>query len=172
MAIDISHAVDELKDDFSSADTLVDEIYNKCFARYFNRTKELEAAFQNKTTPITDAQLEDIIVGLPLDLIQVSTSLAQFKQHQEIVKLTIKQRKKDKSDKLPWDADLDTEYALMSIVYSAVILRVEGEISFSKELIMGAKKVWDARKRTETIVPIKEQPVELPNYDVNLEDVL
>ena len=172
MAIDISHAVAELKDDFSSADTLVDEIYSKYFARYFNRTKELEAAFQNKTIPITDAQLEDIIVGLPLDLIQVSTSLAQFKQHQEIVKLTIKQRKKDKSDKLPWDADLDTEYALMSIVYSAVILRVEGEISFSKELIMGAKKVWDARKRTETIVPIKEQPVELPNYDVNLEDVL
>ncbi len=167
MAIDISHAVADLKDDFSATDALVDDIYNKYFAKYFIRTKEFETAFQNKVTPITDEQLEDIMVGLPLDLIQVSNSLAQFKQHQEIVKLTIKQRKKLKSN-LPEDADMDTEYALMSIVYSSVITMVEGQISFSKELIMSAKKVWDARKRTETVSPIKETSIELPNYSSDI----
>ena len=164
MALDISNAVEALKDDFNSADALVLEIYNKYFASYFKRTEEFEIAFSNKEVPISDNQLEDIMVGLPLDLIRASSGLAQFRQHHEIVKLTIKQRKKSKAEELPWDADLDTEYALMSIVYNAVIARVESQISFSKELIMSAKKVWDARKRTETTVPIKETMPDLPEY--------
>lgn len=163
MALDISNAVEALKDDFNAADGLVDEIYDKYFASYFNRTVEFDSLFENKEVPITDDQLEDIMVGLPLDLIKASSALAQFKQHNEIVKLTIKQRKKAKSD-LPWDQDMDTEYALMSIVYSAVIARAESQISFSKELIMSAKKVWDARKRTESTVPIRESAVDLPEY--------
>ena len=168
MALGISHAMEELKDDFASADALVLEIYDKYFASYFKRAEVFETAFRNKEIPITDEQLEDVMVGLPLDLIQVSGSLSQFKQHHEIVKLTIKQRKKAKTDELPWDEDLDTEYALMAIVYNAVIARVESQISFSKELIMSAKKVWDARKRTEDTIPIKEY-VELPDYQPNID---
>lgn len=165
MALNISHAMENLKDDFNSADKLVDEIYSKYFATYFKRTFEFSEVFADKQNPITDDQLEDIIVGLPLDLIQVSASLSQFKQHHEIVKLTIKQRKKIKSDLVDND-DLNTEYALMAIVYSAVITRVESQISFSKELVMSAKKVWDARRHSEDAIPIRGY-VDLPDYTPN-----
>lgn len=164
MSIDISHALADLKEDFDAADKLVADIYAKYFADYFKRTEEFEKAFRSSETPITDAQLEDIMVGLPLDLIAASSGLAQFKQHKEIVKLTIKERKKSNSKDLPWETEKDAEYALMSIVYSSVIARVEGQISFSKELIMSAKKVWDARKHTEVVTPIKEAVVDLPEF--------
>jgi hypothetical protein len=110
--------------------------------------------------------LEWVLISLPLDLKAASNALAQFKQHNEIVKLKIKQRKNS------GDADdLDEEYKLMSIIYSSVITRVEADISFSKELIMGAKKVWDARRKTETAIPIGEVNTEvseeLPEYNAD-----
>lgn len=159
--LDISKATETLQADFNAADNLVDELYHKYFAHYFKRTADLEVAFRNTDVPITDDQLEQIITAIPLDIYLVSGNLAQFKQHFEIVKLTNKQRKKAKLDE-----DIDTEYQLMAIIYNSVINRVENEIAGTKELIMGAKKVWDARKRAETSVPINEQVphTELPDY--------
>lgn len=161
MATDISKAVELLKEDFDAADNLVSDIYTKYFAEYFKRTTALEEKFHNTSTSISDAQLEEIITAVPFDMYMVSCNLAQFKQHYEIVKLKIKDRKK-----LKVDDGQDLEFQLMSIAYSAVINQVEHQISFAKELIMGAKKVWDARKRTETSVPIKEHEhhTELPDY--------
>jgi len=159
MPVDISKATEFLREDFEAADTLVDEIYDKYFAQGFKRISELEKAFRNTDTPVTDAQLEEIITTIPMDLYTISASLAQFKQHYEIVKLTNKQRKKSKAD------DTDVEYQLMAIVYNSVIDRVEYQISFTKELIMGAKKIWDARRRTDTTNPIKDTYINLPNYD-------
>ena len=156
---DISRAVEALKEDFISADALVSEIYDKYFAPYFKKEIEMHTRFQDTDVPVTDKELEWIITSLPLDLFSVSNALAQFKQHNEIVKLKIKQRKKQDSED-----GLDEEYKLMNIIYTSVITRVEQEISFSKELIMGAKKVWDARRHSEQSNPISEINPELPDY--------
>lgn len=165
MSVDISKATESLREDFEAADSLVDEIYNKYFAERFKRISDLEVAFRNTDTPITDEQLEQIITAVPMDLYMISSNLAQFKQHHEIVKLTNKQRKKSKLEE-----DIDVEYQLMAIVYNSVIDRVESQISFTKELIMGAKKIWDARRRTDNANPIKDTYVDLPDYTKSIND--
>ena len=159
---DISRAAEALKEDFNSADALVSEIYNKYFYSYFKKETEMHTRFQDPDVPITDKELEWLITSLPLELFSVSNALAQFKQHQEIVKLKVKQRSKSKDS----SADgLDEEFKLMSIIYASVISRVEQEIAFSKELIMGAKKVWDARRSGDR-APIGEKlpEIELSDY--------
>ena len=167
---DISRALDSLKADFDAADSLVEDIYNKYFAKYFIQEIMMHDRFRDSDVPITDKELEWIITSLPLELFSVANALAQFKQHNEIVKLKIKQRKTKSKDEV--DDGLDEEYKLMSIIYAAVIARVEQEVSFSKELIMGAKKVWDARRNGEkpSIGEVVPQP-ELPDYTLNNIDV-
>lgn len=162
---DIARAAEALQEDFDSADKLVSEIYDKYFAKYFAKEAEMHLRFRDSEVPINDLELSWIITALPLELFAVSNALAQFKQHNEIVKLTIKQRK-SKSKDLP-DDGMDDEFKLMAIIYAAVISRVEQQISFSKELIMGAKKVWDARRASEQ-APIGPTVVaELPEYNLD-----
>ena len=161
---DISRALDSLKEDFESADKMVDEIYCRYFAVYFQKEAEIHQRFRDSDIPITDTELEWTITSLPLELFAVSNALAQFKQHNEIVKLKIKQRKGKDAD----PEGLAEEYKLMSIIYSSVIARVEQEIAFSKEMIMGAKKVWDARRSSEQ-APIGEINIkepDLPDYRI------
>ena len=55
----------------------------------------------------------------------------------------------------------DDEIAVM--VYSSLIDRIEGELSFSRELIMGSKKLWDARRSNATN-PVAPVVPELPEY--------
>lgn len=162
---DIARAAESLKEDFESADNLVNEIYGKYFARYFKKEAEMYERFKDAEVPINDLELSWIITALPLELFSVSNALAQFRQHNELVKLKIKQRKgSDNAD------GLDEEYKLMSIIYAAVINRVEQEISFSKELIMGAKKVWDARRSSEQS-PIGATTLpDLPDYSIGNND--
>jgi len=159
---DISKALEFLQEDFDAADKLVEEIYNKYFASYFIREEVMHQRFQDVDVPINDTELSWIITALPLELFSVANALAQFRQHLEIVKLKMKQRKAEKIT----DTNLDTEFKLMTIIYTSVISRVEQQISFSKELIMGAKKVWDARRSSE-ITPIGEVNLpDLPEYDI------
>lgn len=168
---DIARAFEVLKEDFDAADNLVAEIYDKYFSRYFNGEHHMYDRFHDADVVINDKELEWILISLPLEMNAAANALTQFKQHNEIVKLKIKQRKSAKVD----DADgLDEEFKLMSIVYTSVITRVELELSFSKELIMGAKKIWDARRNSET-PPVGEvvvQEPELPDYPLNSSKVL
>lgn len=156
----ISKAMEALKDDFKAADDVVDEIYTNYFARYFAKEAEMYERFQDPNNSISDKELEWIITSLPLELMSASDALSQFKQHNEIIKLTIKQRKTQTPE------EIDNEYKLMSIVYNCVINKVEGKLSFSKELIMGAKKVWDARRKTEQPVIPELNQSELPDYPI------
>ena len=163
---DISRAIDALKEDFESADNLVADIYHRYFSQYFKRESDLYAKFQDADAIITDKELEWILISLPLDLKMASNALAQFKQHNEIVKLKMKQRKSSNADN---SDGLDDEFKLMGIIYTSVITRVESDISFSKELIMGAKKVWDARRSGDS-APVGEvvpKEPELPDYKLN-----
>ena len=164
---DLARALEILKEDFNAADNLVDEIYNKYFDVYFKKECELYNKFRSEDNAISNKDLEWILISLPLDIKMASSALAQFKQHNEIVKLKIKQRKgKNKDDSVEVDG-LDEEFKLMSIIYTSVITRVELDIAFSKELIMGAKKIWDARRNSEG-APIGEvvqdTESELPEY--------
>ena len=163
---DITRAVESLKEDFNSADALVSEIYERYFAKYFTKEIEMHTRFKDANVSITDDELEWLITSLPLELFSVANALAQFKQHNEIVKLKIKQRKNKSKDEV--DDGLDEEYKLMSIIYASVITRVEQEISFSKELIMGAKKVWDARRNGDR-APIGEKIPEPPMPEYRLD---
>ena len=55
----------------------------------------------------------------------------------------------------------------MSKIYNSVNERVRRQISFSRELIMSSKKLWDARRATEDANPIGgvvKEETELPNY--------
>lgn len=165
---DISKALESLEEDFKSADKLVDDIYNKYFSRFFKEEAEMYLRFKDTDKVITDKELEWLITSLPLELFSVANALSQFKQHNEIVKLKIKKRKSSGTD----DDGLDEEYKIMAIIYSSVITRVEQEISFSKELIMGAKKIWDSRRSGEQTpispsVPIKD----LPDYQFRTDDI-
>lgn len=169
---DISNALAILKEDFESADNLVDEIYIKYFDVYFRKETELYAKFRNEDSVVSDKDLEWILISLPLDIKMASSALAQFKQHNEIVKLKIKQRKGKSKEATDEPDGLDEEFKLMSIIYTSVITRVELDITFSKELIMGAKKIWDARRRSdETPVGeiIKDTVSELPEYSIDPE---
>lgn len=157
---DITRAIESLQEDFDAADKMVDEIYDKYFAQHFKRELEMYDRFRDADLLISDEELEWIITSLPMELFAVSYALTQFKQHNELVKLKIKQRKGTDVD----DPTLDAEYKIMSIIYTSVIARVEQEISFSKELIMGAKKVWDARRKTDHPSPINEVNTDLPDY--------
>ena len=161
--MDISNAIESLRTDFSSVDSFVSELYDKYFQTYFAEEERLYDRFKSASTPVTDEELEWIITSLPLDLYGASNALAQFKSHYEIVKLNLKQTKHSKTE-VPSDVTDLQEYQVMSIVYEAVINRVERQIAFSKELIMGAKKVWDARRKTEQ-TPIKETTPTLPDYN-------
>lgn len=165
---DLSRVLELLKDDFEAADELVDEIYHRYFDTYFKKECELYNKFRSEDVSISDKDLEWILISLPLDIKMASGALAQFKQHNEIVKLKIKQRKGKNKDVDPEFGNLDEEFKLMSIVYSSVITRVELDISFSKELIMGAKKVWDARRNSDS-TPIGEvvQKPDLPEYRID-----
>ena len=58
------------------------------------------------------------------------------------------------------------EFEVLLSVHNTVISRVENEQTFSKELIMGAKKVWDSRRSAENSNPVKEVIPDLPEYDI------
>lgn len=160
----ISNALKEMESDFKAADDLEESIYQNYFAKYFKLEEQLYTRFRDTQVPINDAELEQIITVLPLDLMSAANALSQFRSHNEISKLAAKQRKKVKEvTNMPPD-DTDTEFQLMTIIYSAVINRVESQMSFSKELIMGAKKVWDARRRVEQPMPTTIKDEDIPEY--------
>lgn len=176
MSIKLAEINEELSEDILAVSDWADEIYSDKFSKYFKDQRELYVRLESKERLITDSELEQILTTLPLELFSVSEVLSQFKISQEVVKLRVKQIEADKvseSDeksvtKKKEDAAMQTlEHKLLITVYSAVISRVESEISFSRELIMSAKKIWDARKSTESsnpVGPVVTDGDELPEY--------
>ena len=50
------------------------------------------------------------------------------------------------------------EERVLELAYSCLLDRIQREVSYSKELIMGAKKVWDSRRKADTSNPVSEIP--------------
>ena len=177
--INIDDIFKEVSADADAAQSWAEHLYLKSFATYFADVKDLYKSLSSKKRPITDAELEEILTTLPLQLITVSEVLSQFKISKEVVTLTLKQKEADHiknssatsvTQKKEEAATAVLEYKLVQTVYATVISRVENEISFSRELIMSAKKIWDARRSTDNVNPtgnVTTDSSELPDYAYN-----
>lgn len=157
------------------------DFYDKQFAKYFTKSRELYKRLNSNTRPISDSELNYILIDLPITLFDVSEVLSQTRVSLEVIKL----RAKEQATELMKGIDAKTltekkdsvavqmvDANLLIMSYESVISRVESEIKFSQELIMGAKKVWDSRRKTETANPIglvdpistKQNINNLPDY--------
>lgn len=172
--IDLNSVMSENTKDIESVVSWCSEIYGEKFAEYFLNARVLFERVQSKTHPITDDELSQILIDLPMKLFDVSEVLNQFRLSYEVVKLRNKQKESDliksssetTAPKRKSDAELQMiPDKLLVTAFDSVITRVENEISFCRELIMSSKKIWDARRKTEQVNPISEVS-DLPDYNV------
>lgn len=154
------------------------ELYDKHFSEYFNDTKNLYKKIKTTRNQITDEELEELLTTLPLDLIEASEKLSEFKLTIDIMKLKIKERqaeimelsqektitaKKEEAE----NGTIEEEIAMT--VYKGVVTRVQYEMDFTRELIMTGKKIYDGRKSSQSIVPIGPvvpEDTQLPEYSI------
>lgn len=135
--------------DIADVQSWVDTEYNKYFAGFFEQEHQLYDKMKKPERDLSDEDLQWIITLLPMDLFSVAENLNKMKVSQEVIRLEIKQteRKKKAAEKEAqdqYDAEIE-ELKLLVTAYTTITERVEKELSFSRELIMGAKKVWDSR---------------------------
>lgn len=152
----------KFEDDISQVKKYSDEIYDSLFEDKFSFARGLYRCLQDTNKPISDSDLEYILIEVPLLLFEVSESLNSLRLTYETIKLRSKKSKFEFDRLLKEDGVSSTERNqlcqqhviddnLILSIYSSIISRVESEISFSKELVMSAKKIWDRRKETETV---------------------
>ena len=172
---DILNVIDEYSADIDAVQRFCDELYVENFELNFRDVRNLYTRMKSKVHPITDEELEYIITMLPLELFISSERLTAIRLNSEVVKL----KNKQKMDEFRKSAELEAdtmnlaktakndyvstaiktrmvEYEVLYSAYTSVITRVESEQTFAKELIMGAKKVWDSRRSAERSNPISE----------------
>lgn len=163
--------VNKYQDDMDAVNDWCDEIYNEKFASFFDKVRQLYNKFQDREKPITDTELEDIMTNLPLELFSVSENLNNLRASCEVVKLKRKEKRitavrnsAGKNDTARnQDADMEVlEDDILLLGFSTIIQRVENEISFCRELIMGCKKVYDRRRSTENVHPVGVS--DIPEY--------
>ena len=146
-------------------DSVIQTLYDETFGDLFAEVSKLYERYKSHTQPITDAELEKILIELPLHLFTVSERLSSMKLHLSVTKLETKRMRrvnaqkyhangifKNDADVMIEDDSFNDEVAVL--IYNAVIERVERQLTFSRELIMGAKKLWDSRK--SNTLPIGE----------------
>lgn len=165
----------EYQEEFDSVVDWCDRIYYSEFDKHFSDQRELFVKLKDKSKPITDTELESIIMEVPIHMFDVAEALNNFQMKYEILKLETKRkestlakestessetkRKEDAADKVIGDK-------VLLLAYSNVIARVEKEMSYSRELIMAAKKLYDRRTQVESANPISEQvSAGLPDYE-------
>ncbi len=182
---DITKVIDEYSSDMDSIQTFCEDMYITHFADNFNEIRELYKRMKSKVHPITDAELEYILTTFPMELFTVAEKLNKLRLNCEVVKLKNKQTmekiRKNATEiakNLEYNksqtnefvshiiAEQMVEYEVLYAAYNSIVARVENEQTFSKELIMGAKKIWDARRNSEMSNPVgMVVPEDLPEYD-------
>lgn len=166
---------EEIDKECASAEEFCESLYKATFAPVFDNVVKLHNRMKSQNHVITDDELEYIITELPLELFSVSESLNKLRLKLEVAKLENGRREVEFKKALSATMvdpsmkpnsvltqvmkdelmDKMTEYRVFEICYSSVITRVENQLTFSRELIMGAKKVWDSRRSAEATNPIK-----------------
>lgn len=142
-------------DEVEEVANIAEDIYDKLVGDHFKEVKELSERVKRDSNPITDAELEVVLTSVPLKLFGVSSALSKAKLTNEIVKI----KNKEVDDKLK-----SLDYMLASAVYDSIILRIEKEILYSRELVMACKKIWDGRRSEEETPIRKDVQIDLPDY--------
>ena len=155
----------EHQSDIDDVTKWCEEEYNKHFSQYFEEMYKLYFKLQSGNKAITDDELESILTDIPLQLFSAAEALSSYKAGIEIVKLKMKMAKSEShlSENYSQVAFKTLEDEMLVKVYGTVVERVERQITFSKELIMSAKKIWSARKGTESI-GVAADSIDLPDY--------
>lgn len=175
--------LNEYADDLQSVTNWCARTYDENFSFLFENVKLLHDKLQTEKDKITDDDLEMILTDLPLALFSASEKLNGLRTTREVGKLKLKEKKLKKKEELykairdknsPFsksdipslinDSFIDDQ--VMQVALDGVINRVENEISFTRELIMSAKKIWDRRSSTDVVNPVG--PI-VPEYQ-NLPD--
>ena len=181
--LDMSRIQSSVEQDLLAVEGLVDSMYEKNFSEYFVGAREMFTRLDSKIHPITDEDLNWILIDLPVKLFDVSEKLAAFKMKLETLKLLLKKKETDltanakengyKASEIKAAVNAETiEDQLLINAYASVISRVESEVTFSKELIMSGKKIWTARRDTDASNPVSEIPSELPEYQIKGKDYI
>lgn len=177
--MNLESVISESSDVLDTVQEWYQELYTKKFEKYFRNQTDLYKRLQSESRSITDSELETILIDIPLDLFSVAETLNTLKLYMEVLKLSIKPKIKEISQNSTESTQTKRDqYAEMQVigdrilikVYESVINQVENQITFSKELIMSAKKLWDARRRTEDVNPISTaNPISenIPEYEIN-----
>lgn len=142
------------------------EIYDKMFSKEFSEVKSLSDMIKKSgyKSP-SDEVLEIILMDVPLKLFDVAEKLNQLELTLQVLKLKLKEKKielKHDENVRNMNSTMLSEFVsentiedeLMISIYSKLIERVNSQISYSKELIMSAKKLWDRRKEAESAMPV------------------
>ena len=158
-------------EDLSAVDSWCDEIYQKNFSKYFSDQRSLFDRLRSKSHPITDQELEWILTQVPVNLFDASEKLSKLQTYQEVLKLNVK-KKETKCRRTEDNEDEIFEDKVLLLAYSSILTRVEKEMSYSRELIMSAKKIWDSRRRTDASNPVSEMSSvdNLPDYSVSIKN--
>ena len=183
----IGRVLKEYESDIYSVQTFCTDLYEEKFAENFKEVRELYKRMKSKVHPITDSELEYILTTFPMELFVVAESLNRIRLNCEVVKLKnketlerIRREASDEATKLQLNksqsnefishviAEKMVEYEVLFSAYNSVITRVENELTFSKELIMGAKKIWDSRRSSENSNPVGMVVPDLPEYKMNI----
>ena len=159
-------------EEFRAVDSWCQSNYDANFSQYFENVKTLYVRMASESNPITDAELEQILIELPLQLFAAAEAVNAFKAKLEVIKLRIKQKKHEvlRDSELTSQAARreEAEYETISDemfvkAYSSVIDRVDREMTYARELIMSAKKVWSARRQAEGMAREVEPTADLPD---------
>lgn len=152
--------------------------YQEYFSPYFKGTVELYHRLKSSDDPISDTELEYILTDLPLELFAVSEQLSKLKTVQEVIKMSVKKKEREyikthiegSETKRKEAASAETEEdRFLVVIYDGIAERVAKQMAFCKELIMSAKKIWDARRADGTLMPEvnNDKEAELPVYDMS-----
>lgn len=178
--MDINGTFNYYKEDIDSVYSWCEEMYREKFSKYFDTIHILYNRFKSIKSPVTDEELETILIDLPLQLFSASEELNKFRLQSSVIKLKKKEKKikisseSTASSEVKRNAEADvltTGDEILGMAVSTVITRVENEISFSRELIMSAKKLWDGRRGAESSNPVGalsgvDPGVDLPDYKI------
>lgn len=163
--IDIVSAAEATQSDIQAVTDWMNTQYALRFAAYFEDLENLLDRMSSKSRPITDSELEFILIDLPLKLFSAAEEINSIKLNLEVVKLRNKKTltekiKTSKESTATMKKDVAEsemfEDKVLEFAYSCLLDRVDREVSYARELIMGAKKVWDSRRKSDVVNPVSE----------------
>lgn len=178
--MDLKSALKSASKDIAEVNEWAESEYQAYFGGYFKGEVDLYNRMKKDKSQLSDTELEWILSELPLELFSVTQQLSKLKTAQEVIKISIKEKERDfiktaegsEAKKKEEASAFTAEDRLLVTVYDQIADRVSREMSFSKELIMSAKKIWDARRSDG--IPVcdisHESNDALPEYDYKEDD--